>query len=109
MNRSLFPTLLVLALVAGGALAQGSPPLLRAPLQAPAGSPGTSTPQPYPQVTPRAVTRPAPQSGSPQMMRRPDQEQRLRESLERRDQPIPSLERQLERNSRGLGTGTGNP
>ncbi|MFC5695666.1 hypothetical protein ACFPU0_08860 [Pseudomonas sp. GCM10022186] len=94
--------LLALALVAGGVAAQ-NPPLLRAPLQAPAGAPGTVTPQPYPQVVPRAVTSPVPQSGSPQLMKRPDQEQRLRESLEQRDQPIPVLEQQLERNTRGLG------
>ncbi|MGF6690570.1 hypothetical protein M2318_000614 [Metapseudomonas resinovorans] len=104
-HRSL---LLALALIAGSAAAQ-NPPLLRAPLQAPAGSPGTVNPQPYPQVTPRAITSPAPQSSSPQMMKRPDQEQRLRQSLEQRDQPIPVLEQQLERNTKGLGTGTGNP
>ncbi|MCO6058631.1 hypothetical protein NG726_18395 [Pseudomonas sp. MOB-449] len=108
MIHSRVPLLLALALMAGEAAAQ-NPPLLRAPLQAPAGSPGVANPQPYPQVTPRAVTSPAPQSGSPQLMKRPDQEQRLRESLEQRDQPIPVLEQQLERNSRGLGTGTGNP
>lgn len=102
------PLLLALALIAGGAAAQ-NPPLLRAPLQAPAGAPGTVNPQPYPQVAPRAVTSPSPQSGSPQMMRRSDQEQRLRESMEQRDQSIPVLEQQLERNSKGLGTGTGNP
>ncbi|MFZ6046634.1 hypothetical protein ACFW0H_10950 [Pseudomonas sp. CR3202] len=102
------PLLLALALLADEVAAQ-NPPLLRAPLQAPAGAPGTVTPQPYPQVVPRAVTSPAPQSGSPQLMKRPDQQQRLRESLEQRDQPIPVLEQQLERNTRGLGTGTGNP
>ncbi|WP_044874814.1 hypothetical protein [Pseudomonas sp. LFM046] len=100
--------LLALALMAGTAVAQ-NPPLLRAPLQAPVGAPGTATPQPYPQVVPRAVTSPSPQSGSPQLMKRPDQEQRLRESLEQRDQAIPVLEQQLERNSKGLGTSTGNP
>ncbi len=98
------PLLLALALVSGAAAAQ-NPPLLRAPLQAPAGAPGTVTPQPYPQVVPRAVTSPSPQSGSPQLLKRPDQQQRLRESLEQRDQPIPVLEQQLERNTRGLGTG----
>ncbi|UCO96739.1 hypothetical protein LF844_18950 [Metapseudomonas lalkuanensis] len=108
MTRSRIPLLLALVLIAGGALAQ-NPPLLRAPLQAPAGAPGTAKPQPYPQVVPRAVTSPSPQSGSPQLMKRPDQEQRLRESLEQRDQAIPVLEQQLERNSRGLGTSTGNP
>ncbi|AYF87605.1 hypothetical protein D6Z43_10760 [Pseudomonas sp. DY-1] len=108
MIRSRVPLMLALALMTGAATAQ-NPPLLRAPLQAPAGAPGTVSPQPYPQVVPRAVTSPAPQSGSPQMMKRPDQEQRLRESMEQRDQSIPVLEQQLERNSRGLGTGTGNP
>ncbi|AOE84393.1 hypothetical protein [Pseudomonas sp. TCU-HL1] len=108
MKRSHIQLLLALALIAGGAAAQNSP-LLRAPLQAPAGSPGVANPQPYPQVTPRAITSPAPQSGSPQLMKRPDQEQRLRESLEQRDQSIPVLEQQLERNSRGLGTSTGSP
>ncbi len=108
MIHSRVAVLLTLALTASAAAAQ-NPPLLRAPLQPPAGAPGTVSPQPYPQVVPRAITSPSPQSGSPQMMRRPDQEQRLRESLEQRDQPIPALEQQLERNSRGLGTGTGNP
>ncbi|WP_271411585.1 hypothetical protein [Pseudomonas sp. Q1-7] len=102
------PSLLALVLVAGTALGQ-NPPLLQAPLQAPAGAPGAANPQPYPQVAPRAITSPSPQSGSPQLMKRPDQEQRLRESLEQRDQPIPALEQKLERNSQGLGTSTGNP
>ncbi|MDH4559267.1 hypothetical protein E8F11_29550 [Pseudomonas sp. BN417] len=108
MNLSKLPLLLALALLAGGAAAQ-NPPLLRAPLQAPAGAPGTVTPQPYPQIVPRAVTSPVPQSGNPRLMNNVDQEQRLRESLEQRDQPIPVLEKQLERNTKGLGTSTGNP
>ena len=40
MTRSRIPLLLALALLAAGAAAQ-NPPLLRAPLQAPAGSPGS--------------------------------------------------------------------
>ncbi|MDT4884919.1 hypothetical protein D3C84_252200 [compost metagenome] len=108
MNLGRLPLLLALALLAGGAAAQ-NPPLLRAPLQAPAGAPGTATPQPYPQVVPRAVTSPVPQSGNPRLMNNVDQERRLRESLEQRDQPIPGLEEQLERNTKGRGTSTGNP
>lgn len=108
MKLSHFQLLLALALIAGGAAAQ-NPPLLRAPLQAPAGAPGNVSPQPYPQVVPRAVTRPAPESGNPRLMQGVDEEQRLRESLEQRDGSIPALEEQLERNSRGLGTSTGNP
>ncbi|BAN47583.1 hypothetical protein [Metapseudomonas resinovorans] len=102
MKRTHPPLLLALALIAGSAVAQ-NPPLLRAPLQAPAGTPGI---QPNPIMVPRA--NPVPQ-GSPQLMRRPDQEQRLRESLEQRDAPIPVLDQQLQRNTKGLGTGTGNP
>ena len=79
------------------------------PVSVPGARPGTATPQPFPKVTPRAVTLPAPQRGNPPMLKNDSQNQRrLNDSLEQRDRPIPLLEERQERNIQGHGNSTGN-
>ncbi|HLD67635.1 MAG TPA: hypothetical protein VJA19_16520 [Pseudomonas sp.] len=72
----------------------GSVVPVQAQPSAPAGSPGTATPTPYPSSPmPRALPSPAYQPPLLKTVEPPPP----------RDQPIPLLEQQLRRNSQGLG------
>lgn len=80
-----------LVLIGGVAAVQAQP-------SAPAGSPGTATPTPYPtSPQPRALTRPAYQPPLLKSVEPPPP----------RDQPIPLLEQQLRRNSENPGRAPG--
>lgn len=75
------------------------PPLLRSPGTPAPGSPGTATPQPYPQASPPSLPAAAPRSGSPPLLVNPP----TTRQADPRDERIPALQEQLDRNSKGLG------
>ncbi|MBT8767214.1 hypothetical protein [Metapseudomonas boanensis] len=103
IKQSIRCALAFVALLVGVAQAQQ-------PVSVPGARPGSATPQPFPKVTPRTVTTPAPQRGNPPMLKNDSQSlRRLNDSLEQRDGSIPLLEERQERNGKGLGTSTGNP
>ena len=81
----------LITLASTSLLAQQSPKM---PATAPApGSPGTATPQPYPPTAPQHL--PAPSRNNPPLLRQAPQE---RNPL-RRDQDLPLLREQRERNA----------
>ncbi|WP_301151839.1 hypothetical protein [Metapseudomonas otitidis] len=101
------------ALVAISCAAQAQqPPLLRSPgTPAPGspgtpapGSPGTATPQPYSQPSPPSFPSAAPPGSPPLLVNPPTTRQ-----ADPRDERIPLLQEQLDRNSKGLGNGEKKP
>ncbi|MGX5725805.1 hypothetical protein ACWKWZ_12255 [Metapseudomonas otitidis] len=93
------------ALVAISCAAQGQqPPLLRSPGTPAPGSPGTATPQPYSQPSPPSFPSAAPPGSPPLLVSPPTTRQ-----ADPRDERIPLLQEQLDRNSKGLGNGERKP
>ncbi|MDL5591585.1 hypothetical protein QS468_02615 [Bacillus subtilis] len=93
------------ALVAISCAAQAQqPPLLRSPGTPAPGSPGTATPQPYSQPSPPSFPSAAP-PGSPPLLVNPS----TTRQADPRDERIPLLQEQLDRNSKGLGNGEKKP
>ncbi|OEC39070.1 hypothetical protein A7D27_19840 [Pseudomonas sp. 1D4] len=93
------------ALVAISCAAQAQqPPLLRSPGTPAPGSPGTATPQPYSQPSPPSLPSAAPPGSPPLLVNPPTTRQ-----ADPRDERIPLLQEQLDRNSRGLGNGEKKP
>ncbi|MCO7557918.1 hypothetical protein [Metapseudomonas otitidis] len=93
------------ALVAISCAAQAQqPPLLRSPGTPAPGSPGTATPQPYSQPSPPSFPSAAP-PGSPPLLVNPP----TTREADPRDERIPLLQEQLDRNSKGLGNGEKKP
>ncbi|OEC57499.1 MULTISPECIES: hypothetical protein [Pseudomonadaceae] len=93
------------ALVAISCAAQAQqPPLLRSPGTPAPGSPGTATPQPYSQPSPPSLPSAAPPGSPPLLVNPPTTRQ-----ADPRDERIPLLQEQLDRNSRGLGNGEKTP
>lgn len=93
------------ALVAISCAAQTQqPPLLRSPGTPAPGSPGTATPQPYSQPSPPSFPSAAP-PGSPPLLVNPP----TTREADPRDERIPLLQEQLDRNSKGLGNGEKKP
>jgi len=93
------------ALVAISCAAQAQqPPLLRSPGTPAPGSPGTATPQPYSQPSPPSFPSAAP-PGSPPLLVSPP----ITRQADPRDERIPLLQEQLDRNSKGLGNGEKKP
>lgn len=93
------------ALVAISCAAQAQqPPLLRSPGTPAPGSPGTATPQPYSQPSPPSFPSAAPQGSPPLLVNPPTTRQ-----ADPRDERIPLLQEQLDRNSKGLGNGEKKP
>ncbi|WP_165671231.1 hypothetical protein [Metapseudomonas otitidis] len=93
------------ALVAISCAAQAQqPPLLRSPGTPAPGSPGTATPQPYSQPSPPSFPSAAPPGSPPLLVNPPTTRQAAP-----RDERIPLLQEQLDRNSKGLGNGEKKP
>lgn len=93
------------ALVAISCAAQAQqPPLLRSPGTPVPGSPGTATPQPYSQPSPSSFPSAAPPGSPPLLVNPPTTRQ-----ADPRDERIPLLQEQLDRNSKGLGNGEKKP
>lgn len=93
------------ALVAISCAAQAQqPPLLRSPGTPAPGSPGTATPQPYSQPSPPSFPSAAPPGSPPLLVNPPTTRQ-----ADPRDERIPLLQEQLDRNSKGLGNGERKP
>lgn len=93
------------ALVAISCAAQAQqPPLLRSPGAPAPGSPGTATPQPYSQPSPPSFPSAAPPGSPPLLVNPPTTRQ-----ADPRDERIPLLQEQLDRNSKGLGNGEKKP
>ncbi|BBT15783.1 MULTISPECIES: hypothetical protein [Pseudomonadaceae] len=93
------------ALVAISCAAQAQqPPLLRSPGTPAPGSPGTATPQPYSQPSPPSFPSAAPPGSPPLLVNPPTTRQ-----ADPRDERIPLLQEQLDRNSKGLGNGEKKP
>ncbi|WP_236210292.1 hypothetical protein [Metapseudomonas otitidis] len=93
------------ALVAISCAAQAQqPPLLRSPGTPAPGSPGTATPQPYSQPSPPSFPSAAPPGSPPLLVNPPTTRQ-----ADPRDERIPLLQEQLDRNSKGLGNGENKP
>lgn len=93
------------ALVAISCVAQAQqPPLLRSPGTPAPGSPGTATPQPYSQPSPPSFPSAAPPGSPPLLVNPPTTRQ-----ADPRDERIPLLQEQLDRNSKGLGNGEKKP
>lgn len=93
------------ALVAISCAAQAQqPPLLRSPGTPAPGSPGTATPQPYSQPSPPSFPSAAPPGSPPLLVNPPTTRQ-----ADPRDERIPLLQEQLDRNSKGLGSGEKKP
>lgn len=93
------------ALVAISCAAQAQqPPLLRSPGTPAPGSPGTATPQPYSQPSPPSFPSAAPPGTPPLLVNPPTTRQ-----ADPRDERIPLLQEQLDRNSKGLGNGEKKP
>lgn len=93
------------ALVAISCAAQAQqPPLLRSPGTPAPGSPGTATPQPYSQPGPPSFPSAAPPGSPPLLVNPPTTRQ-----ADPRDERIPLLQEQLDRNSKGLGNGEKKP
>lgn len=93
------------ALVAISCAAQAQqPPLLRSPGTPAPGSPGTATPQPYSQPSPPSFPSAAP-PGSPPLLVNPP----TTREADPRDERIPLLQEQLDRNSKGLGNSEKKP
>lgn len=93
------------ALVAISCAAQAQqPPLLRSPGTPAPGSPGTATPQPYSQPSPPSFPSAAPPGNPPLLVNPPTTRQ-----ADPRDERIPLLQEQLDRNSKGLGNGEKKP
>lgn len=93
------------ALVAISCAAQAQqPPLLRSPGTPAPGSPGTATPQPYSQPSPPSFPSAAPPGSPPLLVNPPTTRQ-----ADPRDERIPLLQEQLDRNSMGLGNGEKKP
>ncbi|MDH0337350.1 hypothetical protein [Metapseudomonas otitidis] len=93
------------ALVAISCAAQAQqPPLLRSPGTSVPGSPGTATPQPYSQPSPPSFPSAAPPGSPPLLVNPPTTRQ-----ADPRDERIPLLQEQLDRNSKGLGNGEKKP
>ena len=80
------------------------PPLLRSPGTPAPGSPGTATPQPYSQPSPPSFPSAAPPGSPPLLVNPPTTRQ-----ADPRDERIPLLQEQLDRNSKGLGNGEKKP
>ncbi|QZX81447.1 hypothetical protein [Metapseudomonas otitidis] len=93
------------ALVAISCAAQAQqPPLLRSPGTPAPGSPGTATPQPYSQPSPPSFPSAAPPGSPPLLVNPPTTRQ-----ADPRDERIPLLQEQLDRNSKGFGNGEKKP
>lgn len=93
------------ALVAISCAAQAQqPPLLHSPGTPAPGSPGTATPQPYSQPSPPSFPSAAPPGSPPLLVNPPTTRQ-----ADPRDERIPLLQEQLDRNSKGLGNGEKKP
>lgn len=93
------------ALVAISCAAQAQqPPLLRSPGTPAPGSPGTATPQPYSQPSPPSFPSAAPPGSPPLLVNPPTTRQ-----ADPRDERIPLLQEQIDRNSKGLGNGEKKP
>lgn len=93
------------ALVAISCAAQAQqPPLLRSPGTPAPGSPGTATPRPYSQPSPPSFPSAAPPGSPPLLVNPPTTRQ-----ADPRDERIPLLQEQLDRNSKGLGNGEKKP
>lgn len=93
------------ALVAISCAAQAQqPPLLRSPGTPAPGSPGTATPQPYSQPSPPSFPSAAPPGSPPLLVNPPTTRQ-----ADPRDERIPLLQEQLDRNSKGLDNGEKKP
>ncbi|MCP1621237.1 hypothetical protein FBY21_0048 [Pseudomonas sp. SLBN-26] len=93
------------ALVAISCAAQAQqPPLLRSPGTPAPGSPGTATPQPYSQPSPPSFPSAAPPGSPPLLVNPPTTRQ-----ADPRDERIPLLQEQLDRNSKGLCNGEKKP
>lgn len=93
------------ALVAISCAAQAQQPaLLRSPGTPAPGSPGTATPQPYSQPSPPSFPSAAPPGSPPLLVNPPTTRQ-----ADPRDERIPLLQEQLDRNSKGLGNGEKKP
>lgn len=93
------------ALVAISCAAQAQqPPLLRSPGTPAPGSPGTATPQPYSQPSPPSFPSAAPPGNPPLLVNPPTTRQ-----ADPRDERIPLLQEQLDRNSKELGNGEKKP
>ena len=93
------------ALVAISCAAQAQqPPLLRSPGTPAPGSPGTATPQPYSRPSPPSFPSAAPPGSPPLLVNPPTTRQ-----ADPRDERIPLLQEQLDRNSKGLGNGEKKP
>lgn len=95
------PFLLVMSLTAAlSVLALAQEPL-RAPSTPAPGSPGTATPQPH--GAPPAAVPIRPRSSAPLLAPPGGQMLPGAQSRSTPDQPVPQLQRQLQRNSEGLG------
>ncbi|MGC8114631.1 hypothetical protein ACP3VQ_06405 [Metapseudomonas otitidis] len=93
------------ALVAISCAAQAQqPPFLRSPGTPAPGSPGTATPQPYSQPSPPSFPSAAPPGSPPLLVNPPTTRQ-----ADPRDERIPLLQEQLDRNSKGLGNSEKKP
>lgn len=93
------------ALVAISCAAQAQQPhLLRSPGTPVPGSPGTATPQPYSQPSPPSFPSAVPPGSPPLLVNPPTTRQ-----ADPRDERIPLLQEQLDRNSKGLGNGEKKP
>lgn len=88
--------LLVLTTLASTSLLAQQPPKMPATSPAP-GAPGTATPQPYPSTAPQHL--PVPSRNNPPLLKQPSQPQ---SSQPRRDQELPLLKEQRERNTQPL-------
>ncbi len=98
MRTQVLAMLTLAALCSAGAYAQEY--LLRPPGSPPPGSPGTATPNPYQPVTPRNTPELAP--NLPRLLNNHSSRLPRADSVNPRDQAIPLLEQQLQRNSKSL-------
>ncbi|MGC8101237.1 hypothetical protein [Metapseudomonas otitidis] len=103
MKRAIVLAFSVLVAISCAAQAQ-QPPLLRSPGTPAPGSPGTATPQPYSQPSPPSFPSAAPPGSPPLLVNPPTTRQ-----ADPRDERIPLLQEQLDRNSKGLGNGEKKP
>lgn len=103
MKRAIVLAFSALVAISCAAQAQQQP-LLRSPGTPAPGSPGTATPQPYSQPSPPSFPSAAPPGNPPLLVNPPTTRQ-----ADPRDERIPLLQEQLDRNSKELGNGEKKP